>query len=306
MFKDRFAILTYHRVLPEEDELFPDELTAADFDAQMAVLARFFNVVSLREALERLESGSLPRRCVVVTFDDGYADNCTEALPILKKHGLVATFFIASGFLDGSMMWNDRIISAVRTSPAAEASIPGLNIAAAPLTSAERRRTLAETLIAKIKYLSGSERDAAIAEIEDTLEGVQPPRLMMTEAQVGEMVAAGMDVGAHTVSHPILTACTLEEAEAEIAASRDALGELTSREIDLFAYPNGRKGQDYSAEHADLVQRMGFRAAVSTNPGTAGSQSAKYELPRYGVWDKRPSRFALRIAASLLKAPSPG
>ncbi len=306
MYKDRFAILTYHRVLPRTDELFPEELTAADFDAQMGMLARFFNVLSLSDALDRLERGSLPSRCVVVTFDDGYADNRTEALPVLKKHGLVATFFIATGFLDGSLMWNDRIINAVRTSSEEKATIRSLDIAEEPLVSAGQRRRLAETLIGKIKYRPGSQRGDLIAEIEEALGGNRHTQLMMSQSQVREMSDAGMEIGAHTVNHPILETCTLDEAKAEIQSSRTFLSGLTGCEIELFAYPNGRKGQDYSSAHAELVRKMQFRAAVTTNPGVVGRRSPIYELPRFGVWDKRPHRFALRTARSLLNSPSRG
>lgn len=110
------SILVYHRVLPQADPLFPSIVDAERFSLQLELLRRCFNVLPLPEALARLRNGSLPPRAACITFDDGYADNEAVALPLLRQHGLHATFFIASGFLDGGRMWNDTVIEAVRLS----------------------------------------------------------------------------------------------------------------------------------------------------------------------------------------------
>src|SRR5205085_1443710 len=106
-----------HRVLADPDPLFPEEVGAPDFDAQMSILKRWFNVLPLKEALARLREGRLPMRAACITFDDGYADNATVAAPILRRHGLPATFFIATDFIDGGEMWNDTVIDTVRRAP---------------------------------------------------------------------------------------------------------------------------------------------------------------------------------------------
>ena len=110
----RLSILIFHRVLAQVDPLFPEEVDAARFDVICGWLRRWFNVLPLDAAVRRLRDGSLPRRAAAITFDDGYADNHDIALPILKKHGLPSTFFIATGFLDGGCMWNDTVIEAIR------------------------------------------------------------------------------------------------------------------------------------------------------------------------------------------------
>ena len=97
----RLSILIFHRVLPRPDPLFPDEIDAAQFDRLMALVAGGYNVLSLGRALPLLATSQLPPRALVITFDDGYADNAEIALPILRRHGLVATFFVASGFQIG-------------------------------------------------------------------------------------------------------------------------------------------------------------------------------------------------------------
>ena len=110
----RLSILIFHRVHPVPDSLYPDEPDARRFTEILDWAANWFNVLPLPEAVERLRSGSLPDRAAAITFDDGYADNCVVALPILRQHGMHATFFVATAFMNGGRMWNDTVIEAVR------------------------------------------------------------------------------------------------------------------------------------------------------------------------------------------------
>lgn len=95
------SILVFHRVLPEPDPLFPNEVDAQRFDALLGWVKDWFSVLPLEEAVERLQRNRLPERAAAITFDDGYADNYAVALPILQRQGLSAMFFIATGFLNG-------------------------------------------------------------------------------------------------------------------------------------------------------------------------------------------------------------
>ena len=97
----RLSILIFHRVLPEPDPLAPELPDRVRFEQILQWLKSWLNVLPLDQAVRRLSTGTLPERAASITFDDGYADNCTVALPLLLKHGLPATFFIATGFLDG-------------------------------------------------------------------------------------------------------------------------------------------------------------------------------------------------------------
>lgn len=97
----RLSILIFHRVLPAPDPLFPGEPDAQRFDEICRWLAKWFRVLDLNDALAGLRRGDLPARAAAITFDDGYADNSDVAVPILQRHGLTATFFIATGYVDG-------------------------------------------------------------------------------------------------------------------------------------------------------------------------------------------------------------
>ena len=128
--RGRLSTLIFHRVLPEPDPIFPDEMHAAQFDAVCGWVARWFNVLPLEEAVQRLAARSLPPRTLCITFDDGYADNHDVAMPILRRHGLCATLFVATGYLNGGTMWNDTIAESVR-----HAKGPSIDLAGTPFAA---------------------------------------------------------------------------------------------------------------------------------------------------------------------------
>ena len=108
------SVLIFHRVLSAPDPLFPDEPDASRFAEILSWVARAFTVIPLAQGVASLNAGTLPPRALAITFDDGYEDNFTAALPVLQRFGMHATFFVASGFLDGGRMWNDTVIESVR------------------------------------------------------------------------------------------------------------------------------------------------------------------------------------------------
>ncbi len=110
----RLSVLVYHRVLSAPDPLRPGEPTVEEFEARMRWLASNYNVMPLIEAVRGVRANRLPKRALSITFDDGYADNHDLALPVLRKLGLPATFFVTTGYLDGGCMFNDVVIEAVR------------------------------------------------------------------------------------------------------------------------------------------------------------------------------------------------
>lgn len=303
--KGRLSILIFHRVLPEIDLLFPDEPDAARFDQMMSWVKQWFNVMPLDHAVDALKTGRLPARAAAITFDDGYADNRTIALPILQKHGLPATFFIATGFLNGGRMWNDTVIESVRAATALSLNLQSLGLGNHPNTTAGDKRAAIETIIGQIKYLPLAQRVDTAEEIATVLGCTPPSDLMMTSAQVCEMRAQGMQIGAHTVSHPILTRLDRTAAEFEIATGKQQLETLLGEPVRLFAYPNGKPGQDYLPEHAKLASDLGFLAAVSTGWGAADSNSDLFQLPRFTPWDKRRIHFGTRLLRNYYTATHP-
>jgi peptidoglycan/xylan/chitin deacetylase (PgdA/CDA1 family) len=122
---------------------------------------------------------------------------------------------------------------------------------------------------------------------------------MMQPEQVRSLRAQGMDVGAHTITHPILTRIAPDAARAEMLEGKRALEELIGEPVPLFAYPNGVPGQDYAAEHAQMARDCGFTAAVSTAWGAASRGSDRHQLPRFTPWDRTRWRYGVRLLANL-------
>jgi peptidoglycan/xylan/chitin deacetylase (PgdA/CDA1 family) len=297
----RLTVLIFHRVLPESDPLFPGELDARSFAEFMTLIGSWFNVLPLGEAIDRLERGGLPARPLAITFDDGYRDNFTVALPILRERRLPATFFVATGFLDGGRMFNDTIIEAVRRYRGDALDLSRSQLGVHSTGTIEARRTAIEALIARLKYLPPPLRLEASQGIAEAAGVALPDDLMMTSDQVRGLRSAGMAVGAHTHTHPILVRLAPDEARAEIATGKAYLEEILGEPVRLFAYPNGKPNADYSEAHVRMVREAGFRGAVSTAWGAARSGCDVFQLPRFTPWGSTPTRLAARFARNLLR-----
>jgi peptidoglycan/xylan/chitin deacetylase (PgdA/CDA1 family) len=129
---------------------------------------------------------------------------------------------------------------------------------------------------------------------------VEPPMdLMMSSGQVCALREAGMVIGAHTVSHPILARLERAAAASEIGRGKQMLESLLGEPVTLFAYPNGRPGEDFTDEHAVLAREAGFDAAVTTAWGAASAATDRYGLPRFTPWDTGRLRFGLRLIGNL-------
>ena len=287
-------VLTYHRVLAAPDPLLPDEPTAEQFATQMDVVAEIFNVLPLCEAVRLLKAGSLPPRALCITFDDGYSNNFHLARPILARKRLPATIFVAPGFLDNGRMFNDTIIESIRRARDT-LDLREAGFGAYSLVDLASRRSAIDEIIGALKYSDEKERRLRADRIADVVGAALPSDLMMTEAEVREAHSGGLEIGAHTLNHPILCRLKPQVAEREIVASKLRLQEITGAPVKAFAYPNGRPNKDYDARHAAMVRNAGFDLAVSTAWGAATASSDVYQLPRIAAWDRHPLKFAGRI-----------
>ncbi len=298
----RLSILIFHRVLRERDPLFPGEVEAGEFDRICEWADSMFTVLPLHEAAARQVSGTLPARALSITFDDGYADNHDVAMPILQRHGLTATIFVATGFLNGGRMWNDTIIESIRrtTKDALDLRSIGVDgLGELELNSLDQRRAAIAKLIGAIKHKHPVERQALVQAVADTAAATLPSDLMMSTEQVRALHGGGMQIGAHTVTHPILASLPLSEARQEIAESREVLQAILGERVGLFAYPNGRPDHDYTPDNVRQVRELGFDAAVSTTWGAARAGTDCFQLPRFSPWDRERKRFGLRMMRNL-------
>ena len=296
----RLSVLIFHRVLPAPDPIFPNEMHARRFDKTCGWLKSWFNVLPLDAAVAHLKAGTLPARPACITFDDGYADNHDVAMPILQHHGLPATFFIATGFLDGGRMWNDTVIESVRQTRSSMLDLGELGCFA--VEAPEDKAAAIAAIIRQIKYMPVDKRLAAAHRIAEVAAVMSPTNLMMTSAQVKAMRQADMQIGAHTQSHPILARLNDEQARAEIKDSKDFLENLLGDRIGLFAYPNGKPREDYTPASVEVARSLGFDAAVSTQWGAVCMGDDPFQIKRFTPWDQTHLRFGARLLTNLRRA----
>lgn len=296
----KLSILIYHQVNRIVDPLLPGEVDAERFDWQMYLLSKAFNVLPLDEAVSKLATGQLPPRAACVTFDDGFADNYTVALPILQKYRLPVTVFVADAYLDGGLMWNNAIIETVRRVRPGVFDLDELGLGQFNLSDDVSRRQCLNILIGKLKHKESDVRQEKVGALVELADVELPNDLMMTGEQLRAMSDAGVVIGGHTRTHPILTKVSEQQARAEIMENREVLQSLTGQDIKMFAYPNGKPGQDYDSSHVSMVKAAGYQAAVSTAVGVSTRERDPYQLARYTPWGRNTAHFGARMLQNAL------
>lgn len=297
--RDRLSVLIYHRVPAQPDELLPGEPHAAEFEAAMRWVKSVFNVIPLADGVQGIKTGRLPSRALSITFDDGYANNATVAAPILSRLGLHATFFLATGFLDGGRMFNDTVIEAVRGCRGPALDLASLDMGVHPVSNLAERRRAIDSILKDIKYRPESERGRLAERVAERAGVVPPVDLMMSSEQAAALARSGFELGGHTVTHPILAQVDLATARDEVERGRARVEELMGRRVGMFAYPNGKPQRDYVPASTALVRELGFDGAVSTSAGAARAGSDPFQIPRFTPWDMRPTRFVTQMASNL-------
>jgi peptidoglycan/xylan/chitin deacetylase (PgdA/CDA1 family) len=262
----RVLVLEYHDVRSGPDSGF-GALDVQVFRSQMTYLAERYRCVSLAEAV-RILTGRAPlcQDVVCVTFDDGYLGNYKDAWPILKRLGIPMTIFVTTGFLDGEPLWFDcmrALFERAKREPEAareiESRLRGAGCSVATQTDAE-------TALSALKRLPHLDRTAVVADLWRAFgDSLQTPRPLAWE-QVRELLDDGVEIGAHTVTHPILSSLEAAMQRAEIEMARDRIGEMTGVVPRYFAYPNG-SADDFTASTQRAVAEAGFEAALSTLRG---------------------------------------
>lgn len=278
----KLLVLTYHRVLQEYDQII-DDLDAVQFTQQMETLAEYFNVLSLGEGLKQVRSGNISPGAVCITFDDGYRDNYDVALPILQALDLPATFFIATGYLGDGVMWNDIVIEAIRNTQMLELDLTEISLGKKSVSSMQNKCELVNQLIGMWRNKPLSERNELALTIKRIAQVEFKDRIMMTHDEVRALASAGMEIGGHTMNHPVLTSSHLDDARYDIEHGKEELEKIINKPVKYFAYPSGRFGKDYDKDHVDIVKQAGFTAAVSTNDGVVTRASQDFELPRVSI-----------------------
>ena len=301
LVKQKLSILIYHQILPDLDPMRPDEPTGEDFQWQMALISKYFTPMSLSEATKALKEGTLPRDAICVTFDDGYINNLTVAQPVLSTYQVPATVYIATAFSDGENMFNDRIVDLIGDADRAHIDLSAIGLGKHDLVDSEQRINLYVQVIKHLKYINYIERKSLINRLYQDNNATEYARRMMSPAQIIELSELGVEIGAHTVDHPILKTLTEQQQLDQISHSKQSLEALLGKPVRHFAYPNGKLGDDYSQSTRDIVKQLEFETAVSTLSGVSSANTDVFQLKRFTPWDKSPWKFHLRLLIEMWK-----
>jgi peptidoglycan/xylan/chitin deacetylase (PgdA/CDA1 family) len=315
-------ILMYHRVADTAADPWGLAVSPMQFRDQLELLASEYEVVGLDRALQPATNG----RRIAITFDDGYADNL-RAAEELAQRGLPATFFLVGGQLgsDREFWWDEleRIVfgasqrasmievtirgESVRVDLDAEGPVEGRsdwNASEEPRTARER---LYLELYRRVNLLDHGERDEVMARLAEHVGQVRSarPELRALSREKTSLLAGidGMEVGAHTLTHPRLSALDPTRQREEVAGSRHLLEQITGRPVESFAYPHGTH-DDYTSETVAIVADCGFRRACVAEGGLLRNTASPFELSRLMVEDWSSDEFERRLHDAFAK-PSP-
>jgi peptidoglycan/xylan/chitin deacetylase (PgdA/CDA1 family) len=279
--RNRALILMYHRFSEVEDQA---ATSARAFRAHLDYLSSRYRLVPLSEIAGYLTRGeALPPRLAAITIDDGYRDTYEIALPLLKEYKAPATLFVVTDFIERkTWLWTDKLkfILPRTTRTSLEVSLKD-NLSRIELSDDQSRQLAAAQVNALLKCQANQLKDKTLDELSNSLGVVlpeTPPEEFhpLTWNQVIELDRAGVEIGSHTVTHPILTRTDAMQLRAELRQSKALLEMMLKRPVDLFCYPNG----DYDQQVVRETAAAGYRSAVTTDFGLNGSQVAPLLLKR--------------------------
>ncbi len=305
------TVLNYHRVNDASKpgfDTFRANVSASPsaFRRQMEYVKLHYHVIRC-EGLARWLKGQcdLPPRAALITFDDGYTDNLTNAYPVLRELGLPGTIFLCTGHVGTGLpfYWDFAAYCFARAqNNSAELPITG----SAAWKDVASRDDVEKQWVERVKRLDEDERSAALEELARALH-VQVPSdafggLYLTWDQVRELRRHGIEMGAHTVSHPILGAVPLDTARSEVVASKERIEAETGKPVISFAYPNGG-WEDISPAVVSMLRGTGIELAFTLMPGPTRYSSVRRApfairrifVSRYDTLD----RFAAKLAGAL-------
>lgn len=293
----RMLVVMYHRVIDNPGAAStPDPFSLGmcvrqkHFEAQMNYMKSRFNVMPLTDALRAVRNGqTLPPATAAITFDDGYLDCLTHAIPVLKALELPATFFVPTGGLEqGHAFWWDRAIAAVADTGLSSIELPELNLTGSVSLSRLNRRA---SMIRILDALWSQPVTALPAAVDALVARLMPEQsyslavdaraARLSVEQVRELAAMGFTIGGHTVNHVDLRHLDAEAVQHELTDSHEALESLLDEPVTAFAYPSGFHNDDLQR----AVRNAGYECAVSTDKGINATGFNTHAVYRVGMPD---------------------
>ncbi len=306
-----WTIAMYHRVI-DDPLMDPFQLGMCvmrdRFERQIRYLSQRFEIIQVGEAMRRLREGQpLPARALSISFDDGYLDNLTRALPVMQRYGVPFSVYVPTGDMDeGRMLWWDRAIAILAATSRSELDLMDVGLTERSEVVALKGVTAPESA-ERVLDLLWSKRPAdcerGIAELARVLGPARDLALdarRLSADQVRDMRREGVEIGAHSVSHPNLELADEATTRAEMLGSRRTLEELLQEPVTGFAYPGGR--MDRVAQ--GMAREVGFAYALSTIPGVNTPEYEPTRLRRIGMPDAELPDFRRAISAALIRGLS--
>ena len=279
--RTKLPVLMYHRF--SESEEF-GKTSRRNLRQHLVYLTKHYKVVSLTEAVSSLVQGrSLPVRSAVITIDDGYSDFYETAFPVLKEFSVPATLYVVTDFVGGKCwIWTDvaRFILLEAKVGEVRLQIDGKLIEKS-LDGVESRLRAAGSINSELKKLPVAEKDGVLIDLAKSMKVEVPAVPPATFAplrwdQAREMAGSGIEIGSHTVSHPILTNVDAPRLDTELRNSRSEIENELQRENIHFCYPNG----NVSERERNAVEKAGYASAVTTQISLCENGADKFLIPR--------------------------
>ena len=290
-FVDAALILGYHRVVDSETDPFNISVSPKFFEEHLDVITRLTLPVRLPELVQDLELGTIRRRSIVVTFDDGYADFLHEVKPRLEHAGVPATLFVTSGALGRRFWWEELrhlVLAPERLPHHLSLRLNGgtfewvaVGDDGSPRPK-DGRNDLLSDLYLRLLPLPDPERSSVLTELQVKIGTVPEEQAArpLTPDELVELAASGLvEVGAHSVTHPMLAAVPESAQRWEISESKRQLEELSGQPVQSFSYPNG----SWSPAVGRVVADGGYSSACGSRFDVVWSRSNRYHLPRFWV-----------------------
>lgn len=286
------VILLYHRIVRTSTDPYNLVVTPEHFAQQMAHLHRTCYPMRLHDLVKAIRNRALPDRAVAVTFDDGYADNYLHARPILESTKIPATIFVTSDNIDNSheYWWDDldrMFLISLPLSKPLRITIEN-QIHEWKIDSRMQLESTRKEIFTLMRPLDSLTREGVLCQLASWtgLERIgRPDYRAVTTAQLLDLACSEyIDIGAHTRSHPMLSALSPDAQYAEIVGGREILESKIQRPVDLFAYPFGTL-YDFNDQTVEIIRTAGFQAATTIVPGSVEVGDDLFRLRRCAVYD---------------------
>lgn len=272
---DNLTILAYHRIYDmgnEDDFPFDPELISAttnDFKAQMSYVKKHYNPITFNNLINHINHGKkLPKRPIIISFDDGHEDNYTNAFPILKNLEIPATIFISTEYIDSDrIFWFDWIAHLIYKTNSKNISLNNGSFISTINEGIDARRSLTAELLNYLMTLPNTIRKDCLVEIDQQLDveisiSDNKKSSALSWSQVVEMSNNNIEFGSHTVSHPILSKLDDNELEFELKNSKEEIQNYIHKQVDIIAYPVGGS-MEFNDKVTNSCKKLDYLLGIS-------------------------------------------